>query len=522
MINNEDLEFILGTQRGLSFENKPSTGLLAYQVPALDLLPQSWEILIKKAQELSTGYALPIILDGGKDPVLKDLYDTPNVLIAGTIASGKTQLIYNQILLWLYSYHPLELKLIICRSKPIDYNSLLSIERHFLAKVPSYSSPLLSEGAQINSAIGSLLVECDYRLDLFRRAAVKTVNDYNKKFLEGTLNADQGHRFLPNMVLIMDDLQTFINDEQTVNVLIALSGKNARTGIYMLCLTSQITSRKLTTALRANFSMRIAMKLMSQNESKRIVDRPGAEKLDPSGELLYEKSGRLIRAKQPYIDYASILQVTSFIGNQSAYSSPFPLPELSVSAEHDTFFSLEDRDPLFEQAARLVVQHQQGSTSLIQRKLKLGYNRTGRIIDQLEAACIVGPFEGSKAREVLYPDKYALELYLSNLFGKDFMRVDDFNLSSNLPISPATKFASKHGATTVRQDSDIIFQHPTSELPDRTREPTAMDSMNLERHNTRNPFMAVDKKVPHSPPKKKASVWIILAILAILLYMALK
>ncbi|MCW2259185.1 MULTISPECIES: DNA translocase FtsK [Sphingobacterium] len=387
--------------------------LSSYQYPTLELLPSLLQPLFSKMGQEASQYKLPLLLDGSEDLKLRELYHHPNILLAGTIASGKTQFVYNQLVMWLYLYHPAQLKLVICRSKPVDYNTLAILERHFLAALPGVETPLV-EGKQVCSTIDAIILECEQRLNLFQKAGVKGVEDYNNKFINRTLDPNLGHRYLPNIVLVMDDIQTFL-DENTIKSLIALTQMNLYTGIYLLAVTSQIMSRIITPQLRANFSVRIGMKLMSQNESKKILDRVGAEKLASPGELIYEQGERLGKGTQPYVEYNFIAAICKFISEQRGYPSVYLLPIYEIESPSIDDFDIGMRDQLFREAAQLIVMHQQGSTALIQRKLKLGYNRAGRIMDQLEAAGIVGPFEGSKAREVLYPDEYTLNLYLDSL-----------------------------------------------------------------------------------------------------------
>ncbi len=389
----------------------PKLDLSGYQCPTLDLLPESVRPVMQQVSQASKGFILPLLLSESQPPTLRELYHHPNVLLAGTISSGKTQFVYNQLVCWLLTKHPAEIKFVICRSKPVDYNSIAKIERHFLAKLPSEEFPII-EGQNVFSSIDSLNIECDARLNLFGAAAVKNIQDYNAKFIKRQLNPEEGHRYLPDIVLIMDDLSTFL-DRDTSTSIIRLTQQNLYTGIYVIAVTSQIMARNISPQLRANFSLRLAMKLMSQNESRKILDRVGAEKLTQPGELLYEMGDTICKGVQPFIDYKQIIDVSDFIGSQRGYPSAMLLPEyIDLNDLPFDDFGTSEHDPMFEDAARLVVLYQQGSTTLIQRKLKLGYNRSGRIMDQLEAAGIVGPFEGSKAREVLFPDEYSLEIFL--------------------------------------------------------------------------------------------------------------
>ncbi len=388
--------------------------LSSYSYPNLDMIPNELKLFFSQIRTVGSSLQMPILLSGGDSPKFIDIYQYPNVLIAGTTGFGKTQFIYNQIVSWIFTKHPSELKMVICRNKVVDYNFANKLERHFGSK-PANLTNVLVEPQNFGITIEGLKLECDARLYLFANAGVKNIKDYNNLFVRRKLNPEDGHRFIPDIVLIIDDLSNFINSE-SVSALIQLSQQNLYTGIYILAATNQINARSISSQLRANFSMRISMKLMSQSESRKILDKSGAEKLIFPGEMLYIDKGNIKKSKQPYIDYATIESISSFIGDQKGYSSAFLLPEI---IDHSTFkqpaFDFNERDPLFEEAARLIVTHQQGSTSLIQRRMKLGYNRTGRIIDQLESYGIVGPFEGGKAREVLYPDEYSLEQFLKTL-----------------------------------------------------------------------------------------------------------
>lgn len=356
-------------------------------------------------------YELPIVLDYGDELIIKDLYHFPNLLLAGTTGSGKTQFLYNQLALWLFTKHPAQLKLLICGTKEIDYSIFANLERHYIAGIKG--DPELISVNQFGNTLDALQLELDERLSLFNLAGVKTIKDYNAIFINAKLHPNNGHRYLPNVVLLIDDLYNFIYSEDITNKLIAILHKTSYTGIYILTVTSQINASQLSRQLKSNFVYRIGMKLMSQSDSRKILDEAGAEKLKEAGALLFWEGGKLARGMQPSITFASLRELINVIGNQRGYPSKYHLPNpYSVSD-----FDPNDRDPLFDDAARLIVMHMQGSTSLIQRKMKLGYNRSNRIIDQLEAAGIVGPFEGSKAREVLIPDEYALEQFLSNLNG---------------------------------------------------------------------------------------------------------
>lgn len=482
-------------------EYDPKLDLSGYEYPPLDLLPESLRPFMQEIREQAGQFMLPLLLSGEKTPIIQELYHHPNVLLAGTIASGKTQFIYNQLICWLYAKHPAEIKFVICRSKRIDYNSIAKVERHFLAKLPGESP--MAEGRQVPSTIHALVIECDMRLGLFREAGVKNIQDYNTKFVSRRLNPEMGHRYLPDIVLIMDDLSTFLYGD-TSAALARLTQQNLYTGIYLIAVTSQIMARNISPQLRANFSVRLAMKLMSQNESRKILDRVGAEKLSQPSELLYEAGDKVRKGMQPFIDYKNIIDIGYFIGGQRGYPSAFLLPEyIDADSFSNEDFDINERDPMFEDAARLVVLHQQGSTSLIQRKLKLDYNRAGRIIDQLEAAGIVGPFEGSRAREVLYPDEYALEQFLEGLYmakGNTYLKQSNTPMEKK-PIVPQVDKNVKRQAI-----------HLTSVKKSTNKPPFSKTRLSTQQTNTNPQNTATQTNTA-------LFAWLIVLILAIIVYL---
>lgn len=380
-----------------------------FKIPEAAAFSDDFTSIIDAVKTAEPAYELPIILNCGDEAKIKDLYHFPNLLLAGATGSGKTQFLYNQLALWLFTKHPAQLKLLICGTKDIDYSMFANLERHYLAGIKN--EPEIIAINKFGNTLDSLQLELEERLSLFNLAGVKTIKDYNLLILDAKLHPKDGHRYLPNTVLLIDDLYNFVYNEDTISRLISILQKTSYTGIYILAVTSQINATQLSRQLKSNFVYRIGMKLMSQSDSKKILDEAGAEKLKEAGTLLFWEAGKLVRGMQPYISFSTLRELINFIGNQKGYPSKYHLPNPNALAD----FNPNGRDALFEDAARLIVMHQQGSTSLIQRKMKLGYNRAGLIIDQLEAAGIVGPFYGSKAREVLIPDEYALEQFLSNL-----------------------------------------------------------------------------------------------------------
>jgi S-DNA-T family DNA segregation ATPase FtsK/SpoIIIE len=258
----------------------------------------------------------------------------------------------------------------------------------------------------------------DQRYDLLKNAQVRNLKEYNSKFINRRLNPEEGHRFLPFIVLIVDEFaDLMMTAGKEVETPIARLAQLARAvGIHLVIATQRPSVNIITGTIKANFPARLAFRVLSKVDSRTILDAGGADQLIGRGDMLLATGSDLIRIQCAFVDTPEVDQISDFIGSQRGYPSAFFLPEyVDESSEGNPDFDLDDRDSMFEEAARLIVMHQQGSTSLIQRKLKLGYNRAGRIIDQLEAAGIVGPFEGSKAREVLYPDEYSLEQYLETL-----------------------------------------------------------------------------------------------------------
>ncbi|WP_316818696.1 DNA translocase FtsK [Pedobacter nyackensis] len=385
-----------------------------YKYPELAQVSEKFRCTIANSISKRDECSFPLMLGDHPSIQVEDLFNRPNLLIAGTTGSGKTQFLYNQIAFWLFYKHPAQLKFIFCGSKTIDYNLFGKLERHFLAAIDKGSGIVSVENFRETAA--GVIFEIDERIRLFTLAGVKTIKQYNALIIKKQLNYNQGHHFLPDIAMIIDDLYNFSCTEELDSLLILLTQKNSHTGVYVMAATSQVNSPNISRQLRSNFVLRLAFRLISQSDSKKILDSIGAEKLTEPGELIYNFSGQLIKAKQPYVEYEELQGLVEDIAAQKGYPDSYRLFNPNPEPEID----LDVLDPLIEDAARLIVMHQQGSTSLIQRKLKLGYNRAGRMIDQLEVLGIIGPFEGSKAREVLIPDNYALEQFFMDLFKPDF------------------------------------------------------------------------------------------------------
>ena len=405
----------------------PELDLSDYQYPKLSLISEEFQSILKSFTLNCETYSFPVLLGNHNDLQILDLVNRPNMLIAGTTGSGKTQFIYNQIAFWLYSKHPAQLKFIFCGSKSIDYNLFAKLEKHFLAAIDKGTGIVSPE--RFPEAVSGLICEIQQRLHLFTLAGVKTLTQYNALIQKKQLDYRKGHYFMPDIAVIIDDLYNFSNTEELNSHLILVTQKNSYTGIYVLAATSQVNSPNISRQLRSNFILRVAFRLISQSDSKKVLDGIGAERIVDPGALLYNLNGQVIAAKQPYVEFEELKLIVEGISEQKAYPDSYRLFNPNREPEID----INNLDPLFEDAARLIVMHQQGSTSLIQRKMKLGYNRAGRVIDQLEAIGVVGPFEGSKAREVLIPDDFALEQFLDN------MRESKFRYQKNIIESPKTK-----------------------------------------------------------------------------------
>ena len=302
--------------------------------------------------------------------------------------------------------------------KKVELTLYEKIEKHFLAKLPDTEDAIITDNQQVINTLNSLSVEMDNRYNLLKAASVRNIKEYNAKFINRRLNPQKGHRYLPYLILVIDEFADLIMTAgKEVEMPIARLAQLARAvGIHLIIATQRPSTNIITGTIKANFPSRIAFKVASMIDSRTILDSPGANQLIGRGDMLISEGSDLTRLQCAFIDTHEVERITDFISQQQSFGSAFILPEYDNGEDSGTgSIDLSKKDDLFEEAARIVVLHQQGSTSLIQRKLSIGYNRAGRIIDQLEAAGIVGPFEGSKARQVLIPDEYSLEQFLKNL-----------------------------------------------------------------------------------------------------------
>ena len=404
----------------------PGKGTIGIEVPNSNPEMVSMRSIIATEKFQNTTMDLPIALGKtiSNEVFIADLAKMPHMLVAGATGQGKSVGINTILVSLLYKKHPSQLKFVLVDPKKVELSLFKKIERHFLAKLPGEDDAIITDTKKVINTLNSLCIEMDQRYDLLKDAGVRNLKEYNEKFIKRKLNPNNGHKFLPFIVLVIDEFaDLMMTAGKEVETPIARLAQLARAiGIHLVLATQRPSVNIITGTIKANFPARLAFRVTSKIDSRTILDSGGADQLIGKGDMLLSTGSDLIRLQCAFVDTPEVDRVTDFIGEQRGYSSAYILPEY-VGDDGDggsiKDFNPNDRDAMFEDAARLIVMHQQGSTSLIQRKLKLGYNRAGRIIDQLEGAGIVGPFEGSKAREVLMPDEYSLEQFLSNLNKKD-------------------------------------------------------------------------------------------------------
>lgn len=400
----------------------PGKGTIGIEVPNSSPEMVSMRSILATEKFQKTEMDLPIALGKtiSNEVYIADLAKMPHLLVAGATGQGKSVGINAILTSLLFKKHPAELKFVLVDPKKVELSLFKKIERHFLAKLPNEDEAIITDTKKVINTLNSLCIEMDQRYDLLKNAQVRNLKEYNAKFINRRLNPEEGHRFLPFIVLIIDEFaDLMMTAGKEVETPIARLAQLARAvGIHLVIATQRPSVNIITGTIKANFPARLAFRVLSKVDSRTILDSGGADQLIGRGDMLLATGSDLIRIQCAFVDTPEVDEVSEFIGSQRGYPSAHYLPEYvdpNGDGEGISDFDPADRDQLFEEAARLIVMHQQGSTSLIQRKLKLGYNRAGRIIDQLEAAGIVGPFEGSKAREVLYPDDYSLEQYLETL-----------------------------------------------------------------------------------------------------------
>ena len=398
----------------------PGKGTIGIEVPNKKPEIVSMYSVINSAKYRNSKAELPVCLGKtiSNEVFVVDLAKMPHLLMAGATGQGKSVGLNAIIVSLLYRKHPAELKFVMIDPKKVELTLFQTIERHYLAKLPGEGDAIITDNKQVITTLNSLCVEMDERYNLLQAALVRNIKEYNEKFKQRKLNPEEGHKYLPYIVVIIDEVAVLIMTAgKEVEHPIGRLAQLARAiGIHLILATQRPSVNIITGTIKANFPARIAFRVSSKIDSRTILDGNGADQLIGKGDLLYSTGSEMVRLQCPFVDTPEVDTITSFIGNQRGYPDPHILPEVREESDGDApEFDPSDRDPLFEDAARIIVQHQSGSTSLIQRKLKVGYNRAGRLIDQLEASNIVGPFEGSKARTVLLPDEYALEQFLNNL-----------------------------------------------------------------------------------------------------------
>lgn len=349
-----------------------------------------------------------------------DLAKMPHLLMAGATGQGKSVGLNVILTSLLYKKHPSQVKFVLVDPKKVELTLFNKIERHYLAKLPDSEDAIITDTTKVIHTLNSLCIEMDQRYDLLKDAMVRNIKEYNVKFIQRRLNPEQGHRYLPYIVLVIDEFADLIMTAgKEVETPIARLAQLARAiGIHLIVATQRPSVNVITGIIKANFPARAAFRVTSKIDSRTILDAGGAEQLIGKGDMLLSQGSDLIRLQCAFVDTPEVEEITDFIGNQQAYPEAYQLPEYKGADEDGNvgvdILDPSDRDVLFKDAARLVVNNQQGSASMLQRKLKLGYNRAGRIVDQLESAGILGSFEGSKAREVLIPDELALEQLLNH------------------------------------------------------------------------------------------------------------
>lgn len=398
----------------------PGKGTIGIEVPNKNptMVPMKTVISAAKFQEAEM--ELPIALGKtiSNETFVVDLAKMPHLLMAGATGQGKSVGLNAVLTSLLYKKHPAEVKFVLVDPKKVELTLFNKIERHYLAKLPDTEDAIITDNNKVINTLNSLCIEMDNRYSLLKDAMVRNIKEYNEKFKQRKLNPENGHRFLPYIVLVVDEFADLIMTAgKEVETPIARLAQLARAiGIHLIIATQRPSVNVITGMIKANFPARIAFRVTSKIDSRTILDTGGADQLIGRGDLLFSNGNDLVRVQCAFVDTPEVDKIVEFIGSQKAYATAYMLPEY-VGEEGSSVnldFDISERDSMFREAAEIIVTAQQGSASLLQRKLKLGYNRAGRLIDQLEAAGIVGPFEGSKARSVNIPDLVALEHFFNN------------------------------------------------------------------------------------------------------------
>lgn len=397
----------------------PGKGTIGIEVPNKNATIVSMHSVISSLKFQKAEMQLPVALGKtiSNETFVFDLVKMPHLLMAGATGQGKSVGLNAVLTSLLYKKHPAEVKFVLVDPKKVELTLFNKIERHYLAKLPDSEEAIITDNTKVINTLNSLCIEMDNRYEMLKNAMCRNIKEYNQKFKARKLNPNDGHHYLPYIVLVIDEFADLIMTAgKEVETPIARLAQLARAiGIHLIIATQRPSVNVITGIIKANFPARVAFRVTSKIDSRTILDGAGADQLIGRGDMLFTQGNDMIRLQCAFVDSPEVERITEFIGSQKAYSSAYMLPEY-IGEESGTSIDIdiEDRDKLFREAAEIIVTAQQGSASLLQRKLKLGYNRAGRLIDQLEAAGIVGPFEGSKARQVLVPDLTALNYLLEN------------------------------------------------------------------------------------------------------------
>ncbi len=398
----------------------PGRGTIGIEVPNQhpEIVSMRSLIASKKFQETTAELPLAIGKTISNETYMVDLAKMPHILVAGATGQGKSVGVNVIITSLLYKKHPSQLKFVFIDPKKVELNLYSIIEKHYLAKLPDEEEPVITDIQKVKNTLSSINVEMDSRYDLLKKAHSRNLKEYNRKFISRKLNPEKGHKFMPYIVVVIDEFADLIMTAgKEIELPIARIAQLARAvGIHMVIATQRPSVTIITGVIKANFPARIAFKVASMIDSRTILDQPGANQLIGKGDMLISANSEVTRVQCAFVDTPEVERICAFIAEQRGYPTAFLLPEYAGDEDAGPGqVDLNNKDEMFEDAARVVVQNQVGSTSMIQRKFSIGYNRAGRIMDQLEAAGIVGPSEGSKARQVLLQDEYSLEQLLNSL-----------------------------------------------------------------------------------------------------------
>ena len=397
----------------------PGKGTIGIEVPNAKKTIVSMRTLLDSDKFKQNNFSLPIAIGKkiNNENFIVDLASMPHLLMAGATGQGKSVGLNAILVSLLYSKHPSQLKFVLVDPKKVELSIYKTIEKHFLAKLPGEEDAIITDTKKVVHTLNALCIEMDNRYDLLKEAGCRNIREYNEKFIARKLNPEKGHQFLPFIVLVVDEFADLIMTAgKEVEMPIARLAQLARAvGVHLIIATQRPSVNIITGTIKANFPARIAFKVSSKIDSRTILDAGGAEQLIGKGDMLISYNGELVRLQCAFVDTPEVDKIVDFIGDQRGYAQAFLLPEYVDEKEMEgKDFDINDKDSLFEDAARLIVASQSGSTSLLQRRMKLGYNRAGRLMDQLEAAGVVGPNQGSKVRDVLIKTEADLKMYLNS------------------------------------------------------------------------------------------------------------